>query len=43
MDSLLAMGFDEISSREALAAAGGNVDVALEMILGGTLPEQVLQ
>jgi hypothetical protein len=41
MDSLLSMGFDEGTAREALNAAGGNVESALDMLLGGGLPHQV--
>jgi hypothetical protein len=41
MDSLLSMGFDEGTAREALNAAGGNVENALDMLLSGGLPDQV--
>jgi hypothetical protein len=41
MDSLLSMGFDEGTAREALNAAGGNVESAIDMLLGGRLPHQV--
>lgn len=41
MDSLLSMGFDAATARQALDVAGGNVDRALDILLGGGLNDQV--
>ena len=42
MDSLLAMGFEEVTAEAALSATGGDVNAALELLLSGSdIPTQV--
>lgn len=35
MEALISMGFDAISARVALDRTGGNVDLALDLLLSG--------
>ena len=43
MDSLLAMGFEEVTAEAALSATGGDVNAALELLLSGSdIPTQVV-
>ena len=36
MEQLIAMGFEEVAARQAWEASGGNQELALDLLLGGT-------
>lgn len=40
LQQMLLMGFDEHQSRRALAASGGNVEIAVDYVLSGNIPER---